>query len=126
MTLIRTATVLAALSAAFLTGCAVTDEKPAAPSAFPLDRDRPTTQKPNDALSKLLDHVENLGVHCFATGGDAVAAQVRADREAKRRNSAIDAAVPAGELGPYPNSYLYISDVEPGGKCYTVTTGGMN
>ncbi|MCB9441142.1 MAG: hypothetical protein H6523_12950 [Mycolicibacterium sp.] len=114
---------VAATAVALLAGCGASHENVTEP-AFSVDSNKPTVQSPGDPISELLS-LDHLGVHCFRSAADAASAQGRADRAAKRQNTDLDASTPEGELRPSAPHYLYVSDLDASGLCYTVTSRGL-
>ncbi|SIM15740.1 Uncharacterised protein [Mycobacteroides abscessus subsp. abscessus] len=91
---------------------------------------RPANQQPNAPIKELLTlNADGLGIHCFATGGDAVAAQLRASRAAEADNTKLDQQTDDKGRKPSPSNYLYVGDVGDGNfpaDCYAVRTGGLH
>lgn len=72
----------------------------------------------NAPIKELLRH----GEHCFATGVEAVAAQLRAAAADAKNDADDDDRQARGELRLASRDYTIVEDVEDNGACYWVRT----
>jgi hypothetical protein len=73
-------------------------------------------QKANAPIKELT----NGGEHCFATGVEAVAAQLRAKASVDEQNrQALEKFNATGELMPYGSPFT-VTDVDENGTCYRI------
>lgn len=105
------------------TGCASDASTAAASSTAVAASANPTGQfeTANQPLVELLRH----GEHCFATGVEAVAAQLRAAAADAKADADDDARQARGELRATSTDYNIVEDVEDNGTCYWVRTNSL-
>ncbi len=114
-------TLIAATCGLLVAGCTANPEEStstAATTAASIDNPDPNLQKANAPLGDLL----TVGAHCFATGTEAVAAQLRAATADAKGDAEDDAREARGELRKTGRDTTIVNDVEANGTCYIVTT----
>lgn len=112
--------VIAAAAGLLATGCATSADKSTATATTnaTLDAPDPKLQTANAPLQDLLA----VGEHCFATGVEAVAAQLRAASADAKADAEDDARQARGELRKKGRDTTVVHDVEDNATCYTVKT----
>ncbi|MEC4903178.1 Uncharacterised protein [Mycobacteroides abscessus subsp. abscessus] len=129
--------IAAVAACTLLSGCGTADNQrsesgnqPATTSTDLGPFHRPANQQPNAPIKELLTlNADGLGIHCFATPADAVAAQLRASKAAEADNTKLDQQTDDKGRKPPPTDYLHVSDVGAGNfpaDCYSITHGGLH
>ncbi|MFV8227335.1 hypothetical protein [Mycolicibacterium fortuitum] len=93
----------------------------AATTGASIDNPGPHLQTANAPLADLL----TVGAHCFATGAEAVAAQLRAATADAKGDAEDDAREARGVLRKESRDTTIVNDVEDNDTCYTVTTNSL-
>lgn len=112
--------IIAAATAIIATGCAASPYETAATATTNVTTNAPgqNLQTANAPLKDLL----TVGKHCFATGVEAVAAQLRAASADAKADAEDDARQARGEMRLTGRDTTIVNDVEDNGTCYWVRT----
>lgn len=112
---------IAAATAVIATGCAASPNETAATTETSSVAPSPPGSNLQTANAPLKDLLE-VGKHCFATGVEAVAAQLRAAAADAKADAEDDARQARGEMRSTGRDTHVVHEVEDNGTCYWVKT----
>ncbi|MFV8169728.1 hypothetical protein [Mycobacterium sp. DBP42] len=115
--------VIAAACSLLVAGCTGSSEETTSTATSSISIDSPGSglETANAPLRDLL----TVGEHCFATGVEAVAAQLRAASADAKADAEDDARQARGEMRKTGVEATIVEEVEDNGTCYWVRTNSL-